>query len=147
MSRKGKPDYGTHDPRAFAHFVAGTFAERRGWIESALTLYSQASALDPYYDKALNNRGLLILQSATEAYIKGTAANDAAQRLLVDAEGLFRKALTIDGRIPEYFYNLGNTLSYRGRLAERLGDAAAATPFQRSSIDAYGQRSNLSRTN
>jgi tetratricopeptide (TPR) repeat protein len=137
MSPAPSADYGTDDARAFAHFVAGLFAERTGRLDAAAELYTTAIRLDSDYHKALNNRGFLMQGEGAALYVKRT--DDArARQLLEDASGLFARAKVLKG-VAEYHYNYATTLSYLGRLELRAGRRPEAHLRQIQSIAAYNE--------
>ena len=127
----------TDDARAYAHFVAGFFAEATGRLDVAAELYTTAIRLDSNYHKALNNRGLLMQGEGAALYV--TRTDDARTRqLLDDASGLFARAKVLKG-VAEYHYNYATTLSYLGRLERRAGRPLEALKRQIQSIAAYNE--------
>jgi tetratricopeptide (TPR) repeat protein len=129
--------YATDNPRAFAHLVAGLFAQRNGQLAVAEELYTVALGLDARYHKAFNNEGLLVLDAGARAYVEGAVGASRAEHLWLDAQAMFLRAIDLDGKVAEYFYNYGTVLSYRGRLALRQEDTVEALALQRRSVVEY----------
>lgn len=107
----------------------GTARQAAGDIESAITAYTRALELDPYFPAAHNNRG--------QARLKKGDAQGAIED--------FSEAIKYRTQSPDGYYNRGNAYLAAGKYAEAIADFTRAAELNPRDAQPFNNRANAYR--
>ena len=91
----------------FLYNLLGLILVEQKKTEQAMTYYEKGVQIDPSYGMIYNNIGLLLFENKTKDNIK-------------KVENLYKKAITLDNKIPEPHNNLGSLYDFIDKIDEAI---------------------------
>ena len=91
----------------FLYNLLGLILVEQKKTEQAMIYYEKGVKIDPSYGMIYNNIGLLLFENKTKDNIK-------------KVENLYRKAITLDNKIPEPHNNLGSLYDFIDKIDEAI---------------------------
>ena len=91
----------------FLYNLLGLILVEQKKTEQAMIYYEKGVKIDPSYGMIYNNIGLLLFENKTKDNIK-------------KVENLYKKAITLDNKIPEPHNNLGNLYDFIDKIDEAI---------------------------